>query len=139
MATLFLVGNKYGKLALQVWRIPHLREQKVVMNFAGLDPGNRCVGEAHRQLHANYRPILFVRDGTPHKETLNCLRVIEIWTWAPDVCSTQSQTGRLTVGCNTTSTSNSLHFSIRRNHFHQGRKENKSKICVLEKLRLFWS
>jgi hypothetical protein len=34
----------------------------------------------------------------------SCLIVIKIWSWAPDGCLTQRQTGRLTVDCNVTST-----------------------------------
>jgi hypothetical protein len=38
------------------------------------------------------------RDGCPRPQTINCLKVIEIWPWASNGGLTPRQTGRLTFG-----------------------------------------
>jgi hypothetical protein len=44
------------------------------------------------------RPL--VREVGSHQETRNCLRIINIRSWAPDGCLPPRQTGLLTVGSN---------------------------------------
>jgi hypothetical protein len=38
-------GFKHGDLALQVWRVPNLRQQNMVMSLAGLEPESHWDGE----------------------------------------------------------------------------------------------
>jgi hypothetical protein len=45
-----------------------------------------------------------VREDAPHKQTGNCLRVINIWSWGPRCGLTPRQTDRLTVRRNITLT-----------------------------------
>jgi hypothetical protein len=51
---------------------------------------------------------LLVREGSPHQQTRNCLKIIERegkdWSRVPNGCLTPGQTGRLTVGRNITLT-----------------------------------
>jgi hypothetical protein len=72
----------------------------MVMNPTGHGPENDCAGEGGQRRKRQTGP--FVRDGESHQQTRNCLTVIKIWSWAPDGCLTQRQTGRLTVGRNIT-------------------------------------
>jgi hypothetical protein len=44
-----------------------------------------------------------VRRGVPHHQTRNRLKVIKIWSLAPDDCLSPRQTGRLTVSRKITS------------------------------------
>jgi hypothetical protein len=66
------------------------------------DPKMTALAKASSNCKRQIRPL--VRDGTPHQETRNCMTEIKIWSWAPDGCLTPRETGRLTVGRNTSLT-----------------------------------
>jgi hypothetical protein len=49
-----------------------------------------------------------VREDSPQEENCKCLTVIKIWSWFPDGCPAQRQTGGLIVGQKITSASISI-------------------------------
>jgi hypothetical protein len=63
------------------------------------DPRMTALARARRNYKPQTRP--FVRESAPHQQTTNCLRVIQIWSLAPNGFFIKRQTGRLTVGRNT--------------------------------------
>jgi hypothetical protein len=71
----------------QIWESP-----------TGLGPENDCAGEASSNCKWQSHPL--VRESAPPQQTRNCLKVITIWSQAPDGCFIPRETGRLTVGRN---------------------------------------
>jgi hypothetical protein len=76
---------------------------------AGLGPVSDCAGEGRQRLWA--ADPSSGRGGAPHRRARDCLTVVKVWSWAPDVCFDPGRTGRVTVSRNMRldSTSSRLH------------------------------
>jgi hypothetical protein len=80
----------------------HKDQQDSVMSSSDLGPKKDCTGEVQQQLdNCKLQTLSLVREGAPHQQTCNCLKIIlkkkKNWLQVPDGQLTVSRSIILTV------------------------------------------